>query len=378
MLDPYPHARPLHVLPGADGTAGIAGAMKAGGLLLLALLPAFGQYSAQRFQLDGVDVIRLEDRRRDTAVSIVPSIGNIAFEMKVKGKNVFWFPFGSLAEFQRKPALCGNPLLAPWANRLDENGFYANGKKFQLNLGLGNVRLDANGHPIHGLLLFASGWRVTELTAGARGAWVVSRLDFTRRPDWMAQFPFAHSIDMTYTLHDGALEVSTRVENQSAEPMPLSLGYHPYFQIHDAPREEWSVRLAARSEWLLDKDLIPTGETRPIRALAADPDKVSLRGRALDNVLGDLVRGSDDRAVFWVQGKVQKIEVAYGPKFPVAVVYAPIAASPGPGRDFICFEPMTAITNAFNLAHRGVYKALPAIAAGQSWQESYWIRPSGF
>jgi len=341
--------------------------MKAAAVLaLLVLMPASAQYAIRR----SGDVVHLDDRKADVTVSILPAAGNIAFEMKVKGKNAFWFPFASAEEFRKKPALCGNPLLAPWANRLDENGFYAGGKKYSLNLGLGNVRLDAFQHPIHGLLLFASDWTVVEHSAGSGSAWVTSRLDFARRPEWLAQFPFAHSIEMTYRLQDGALEVSTRVDNRSAETMPLSLGYHPYFQVHDAPRDDWTVGLAAGSQWVLNKELLPTGETRPIREVVANPASVPLRGMALDHVLGDL--GAN--ATFWVKGKTQKIEVVYGPKYPVAVVYAPT----GQNRDFICFEPMTGITNAFNLAHRGVYKQLQTIPAGGSWQESFWIRPSGF
>ena len=64
--------------------------------------------------------------------------------------------------------------------------------------------------------------------------------------------------------------------------------------------------------------------------------------------------------------------MTYGPKYPVAVVYAP------PAREFICFEPMAAVTNAFNLAHAGVYGELQSIPPGGQWKESFWIRPSGF
>jgi aldose 1-epimerase len=39
---------------------------------------------------------------------------------------------------------------------------------------------------------------------------------------------------------------------------------------------------------------------------------------------------------------------------------------------------MAAISNAMNLAHRGVYKELQTLAPGQTWRESFWIRPSGF
>lgn len=339
-----------------------------GGLLVLlfAIMPADAQYSATR---QG-EVIRLQERKTGLTVSILPAVGNIAYEMKAGGKNVFWFPFSSPEDFQKKPTLCGNPLLAPWANRLDENGFYANGKKYLLNLGLGNVRLDGFQHPIHGLVVYSSDWQVRELRADEKAAWVTSLLDFTRRPDWLAQFPFAHTIEMTYRLSGGTLEVQTRVHNQSAETMPVSLGYHPYFQITDAPRDDWKVSIAARSQYLLNDQLLPTGQMRPITEVLPDPGNVSLRGAALDHVFGDLATP----ATFSVRGKSQKIEVTYGPKYRVAVVYAPT----GPNRDFICFEPMTGPTNAFNLAHRGIYKELQTIPAGQSWQESYWIRPTGF
>ena len=68
----------------------------------------------------------------------------------------------------------------------------------------------------------------------------------------------------------------------------------------------------------------------------------------------------------------QKISVIYGPKYTVAVIYAP------PGRNFICFEPMSAITNGFNLAQAGVYKELQSVPPRGTWQESYWIKPAGF
>jgi len=45
--------------------------------------------------------------------------------------------------------------------------------------------------------------------------------------------------------------------------------------------------------------------------------------------------------------------------------------------DFICFEPMTGITNAVNLYQQGKYPELQTVAPGASWTESFWIRASG-
>jgi aldose 1-epimerase len=53
--------------------------------------------------------------------------------------------------------------------------------------------------------------------------------------------------------------------------------------------------------------------------------------------------------------------------------------SPAPtAKGFLAFEPMAAITNALNLAQRGVYKDLQSIPPGGSWEESFWIRTKGY
>ena len=80
--------------------------------------------------------MRLTDKAHATEVVIVPSVGNTAVEMKVNGKNAFWFPQSSLSEYKAKPTFSGNPFLAPWANRLDQDGFYANGKHYVLDRGM--------------------------------------------------------------------------------------------------------------------------------------------------------------------------------------------------------------------------------------------------
>jgi aldose 1-epimerase len=193
---------------------------------------------------------------------------------------------------------------------------------------------------------------------------MTSRIEFWRYPEWMAQFPFAHNIEMTYRLAEGVLEVETSIENLSTEAMPVSLGYHPYFQLHDSPRDEWKVQLPAREKVSLSPTLVPTGERTPNPYTG----EVALKGISLDDVFTSL----NTPAVFSVAGKQQKIEVEYGSKYIVAVVYAPA------GRGFICFEPMTGITNAFNAAQRGQYPELQKIAVGGTWRESFKIRPSGF
>ena len=344
-------------------------------LLFVSLLTFMSQvsaqsanYSATQTAADGVAIVRLSDAVHKAEVSIVPSVGNMAYEFKVNGKNALWFPYTKVSDFAAHPQFCGIPFLAPWANRLDDYAFYANGKKFLLNPNLGNLRPDQNHLPIHGLLMFSSYWTVVEAKADSESAHVTSRLEFWKHPELMAQFPFAHTLEMTYRLSGGILQVETVLRNLSADPMPVSIGFHPYFTLHDAPRDAWMVHLAARDHLELSPKLIPTGNSKPLEF--ADP--YPLKGAQLDDVFGNLIRGSDGRADFSVQGKAEKITVSYGAKFPVAVSYAP------PGRNYICFEPMTAVTNALNLSHAGLYKDLQSIPPAGEWRESFWIHPTGF
>ncbi len=97
-----------------------------------------------------------------------------------------------------------------------------------------------------------------------------------------------------------------------------------------------------------------------------------LRLYALDDVFSDLVRDARGRAMMSVTGKSQRLDIVFGPNYRAAVIWSPTPA------EFICIEPMAGITDALNLAQRGLYHELQSIAAGGVWQESFWIRPSGF
>jgi len=337
-------------------------------VLLFPMISLAANYSARRTTVDGVDVVELGDAAHHAEVSIAISLGNLTYAFQVNGKNVLWLPYQTLAEMKARPQFGGIPFLAPWANRLSEDAFYADGMKFELNAGLGNIRRDEHQKPIHGLLTFSPYWKVAALNAGKDSACATSRLEFWRHPELMAQFPFAHTIEMTHCLHDGVLEVRTRIQNLSADPMPVGIGYHPYFQLHDSPRDQWKVHLAARDHLLLSRMLIPTGESQPVTFTDPQP----LAGAHLDDVFTGLVRNASGLATFWVEGAHEKISVIYGPEYTAAVVFAP------PGRQFICFEPMSAITDAFNLAHAGRYKELQSIPPGGEWSASFWIAPSGF
>ena len=340
-------------------------------LLLALAAAAFAQnYSARQITEQGVSIVRLTDTAHGVEVSVMPSAGNRAYEMKVHGKNVLYHTPGDLAQYSARPGLDGLPFMAPWANRLTENGFWANGKKYTFNLTLGNV--SARGLQSHGVLLSSPLWKVTEVAADAQSAHVTSRLEFWKYPDLMAQWPIAHEYEMTYRLADGVLEVRTTVTNVSTEAMPVVVGFHSFYQVPDIPRDEWMAHIPARKDVINDDRTVATGEFKPMDL----PDSFPLKGRTLDNGYTDLIRGADGRAVFSIESGGKKVEVLFGPKYQVAVVWEP-ADPNGKPREFICFESMAGITNAPNLNHEGKYPDLQTVAPGGKWTESFWVRASG-
>jgi aldose 1-epimerase len=326
-------------------------------------------YKAEQITDHGITVVRLTDVSRDVVVSIVPSVGNRGCEMKVRGKNILYFPYADAGEFQARPRLSGIPFLAPWADLLDEPAFWANGKRYVFNMGLGNVR---GSRPIHGLLTTSPLWRVTDVAADERSARITSRLEFWKYPDLVAQWPFAHEYEMTYSLIGGALEVKTTITNLSSEAMPVVIGFHPFFQIPDTPRDEWIANIPARIHVIPGEHNIPTGEMR----LMDIPKALPLRGQRLDDGFTDLERDADGRAHFSIEAAGKKVETLFGPKFSVATVWLP-SGPDGQPREFICFEPLSTIINGVNLAHEGKWQGLQSLAPGGTWSESFWIRANG-
>jgi aldose 1-epimerase len=311
---------------------------RVGGAILVMSMTCLAEgYKAEQIVDHGVSIVRLSDAAHGVEVSIAPEIGNRAYEMKVHGKNILYFPFADVGEFQKRPRLCGIPFLAPWADLLNEPAFWANGKRYAFNMALGNVR---GNMPIHGFLVTSPLWRVTEVQADARSAHVTSRLEFWKYADLMAQWPFAQEYEMTYSLAGGELEVKTTIANLSADAMPVAIGYHSFFQIPDVPREEWTAHLPARIRVIPGENNIPTGEMRPLDI----PNPLALRGRTLDEGFTDLERDADGRALFAIEAGGKRVETLFGPEFPVATIWVPPAPA-GQTREFICFEPSTTIIN---------------------------------
>jgi len=334
---------------------------------------AVDNYAVKKEVIEGHTTYHLLDSKLKMDVGIVPDIGNLAYQFKVNGKDVL-IPVESFKDYLEKHTFgWGIPFLAPWANRIDNEYYYFEGKKYLLNDSLGNIIRDDFKQPLHGLLVYESRWKVVK-TGGsdADGAFVVSRLEFYKYPDLMAQFPFAQVYEMTYRLKDGKLECATQVTNLGNSDLPVHFAFHPYFHP-DGPREEWKLTNGAQKHWLVTQQLIPTGETESTDKFLPGLTKgVALGKTFIDDGFSEFRRDANGLGHVVIQGKTQKIEVLYGKGFDYAIVYAPL------NKTLICAEPQTGPTNAFNLQQEGKFKNLIILAPGKTFGASFWIAPIGF
>jgi galactose mutarotase-like enzyme len=136
--------------------------------------------------------------------------------------------------------------------------------------------------------------------------------------------------------------------------VPVSFGYHPYLCLPDVARPEWHVEIPVQRRLIVDDRLIPTGATESVRI---EPGR--LGDRTFDTPFTDI----DPRAPFVLASPDRRIEVSFLEGYPYAQVYAPADGA------FVCFEPMTAPTNA--LVAGG--PALQLVAPGQQYTAAFAI-----
>lgn len=283
-----------------------------------------------------IETVTLRDPTSELTATYVPRAGMIGTSLSDDGVELLGQRRG-LQAYLTAAKTMGLPILYPWANRLSGNDYGVDGAVVTLTPGTGGVRVDEHGVPIHGILAAYPDWTVT----AQRESQLTAELDFGARPALLASFPFPHRLTVDVTLADRTLTVRTTVTATTGAPVPLCFGFHPYLQLPDVPRSDWVVEMPALRSLPVDDSGLPTGATEH-RAATSEP----LGDKALDDGYDEVPVG----AVFAVSGGGRRLEVHYDEGYPAAQVFAPHSD------DVVCFEPMTAPTDALR---RGGYRSVP-------------------
>lgn len=278
-------------------------------------------------------IVTLRDPSSPVAARFIPEAGMIGASLTDDGVELLGQRRG-LDAYVEAGKTMGIPILYPWANRLGGDTYTAQGATVRLTPGENGVRADPNGLPIHGTMAAYPGWRVTAQTADA----LTAEVDFGADPRLLAGFPYPHVLTVSVRLAERTLTVSTTVTATGDTAVPLCFGFHPYLHLPGVARREWTIETPPLRHLDLDERGLPTGSAD------LQPEQEILLG---DKAFDDAYDRVPDGAVFAVSGGGRRLEVHFERGYPVTQIFAP------PGEDVVCFEPMTAPTDALR---RGGYR----------------------
>jgi aldose 1-epimerase len=268
----------------------------------------------------------------------VPGAGMLCSSLRHEGAELL-AQRGGVDAYAERGATMGIPLLYPWANRLAGDSYPVDGGTVELPQSTPPLKFDANGLPIHGVLPSCLHWELLG-DAGGGGAGsgdpADAREELRARLRWAGDelleiFPFEHTLELCARVAGGELVIETSVHADGGIAVPIAFGFHPYLTIHGSDRHTWEVELPVRERVLLDERMIPTGASEPFER------RTFVLG---DDGWDDAFAGLIEPPVFSVADGAKRIELRFLDGYSHAQVYSPA------GESFVCFEPMTAPTNA--------------------------------
>jgi aldose 1-epimerase len=275
--------------------------------------------------IEGYDAIVLRSESADLEAAFVPRAGNVMASLTDAGQELLGRRDG-VARYARGATTMGVPLLHPWANRLGADAYAVAGRRVVLG-DLPRLQRDEHGLPIHGVAGGLPWWDVEHVDAGHLRA----ELEFGAHDELLAAFPFPHRLTVDATLRGRRLTIATVLEPTGSVAVPVAFGFHPYLRVPGVRRRHWFAELPALRRLELDGRGLPTGRGTPQR---------SWRGVLGARTFDDAFAGVRPGTAFAVAGAGRRIEVTLDEGYPCAQVFAP------PDDDVICFEPMTAPTDA--------------------------------
>jgi galactose mutarotase-like enzyme len=267
----------------------------------------------------------------DLRAVFVPRAGMIGCSLRHRGEELL-VQRGGMDAWRGTGKSFGLPLLHPWANRLRDWRYSAAGRSVEIDRSRGIVRADENDLPIHGALAAAEDWDMVDAGADDGAAWLHASLDYGRRDDRLAVFPFLHRLELDFRLAGDALTITTTLEATGSNPVPLAWGWHPWLSLPGVPRAEWELALPARTAIGLDDRHLPTGERTAVPA-----ERAPLADRVLDT---HSEVAEDARLALAGGGREIAVELAGGYRY--AQVFAPSEL------DVVSLEPMMATVAALS------------------------------
>jgi len=286
------------------------------------------------------EIIELSVPESFTKAKIAPQFGFNCFDFTVHVDGRFFSLIDAEEGFPTpasRPSGYGIPLLFPFPNRIRDGKYAWNGTSYEMpEDAVPSNRTNA----IHGFCLDRP-WRVTHQTAHRVTAEFQLSVDAPgRREFWPADF----LIRGTYTLYATALSLDLQIENVDTVPLPWGFGTHAYFKVPlsaEGSPPDCLLVAPVDAHWKLE-ECLPTGEVLSLNEPYSElPDGLRIGTASLDDVFR-LEPGARSCSIVDERAGYQ-MRQSFSPDFTQLVIYTP------PGRNAVCMEPYTCLTDAINL-----------------------------
>lgn len=266
----------------------------------------------------------------------------------------------------------GGAVLIPYANRIrgvlseDRRSIETEilGKKVRLPANAGGRNQGAEQYAMHGLMLASRMDDVRRETTGER-----DRVTATcQAGDFDHQWLSSAEISCENVLTSDAFEIIITARNVGDEPLPMGIGWHPYFELPSGKREQGRLRIPARRRVLVNNydEVLPTGYVVPLAGSSYDfsiPGGKAAGNFFLDDCFVDLDRSADGNVtaeIIFPEASYGLRVIATSPQIKAIQVYAP------PDRNFFVIEPQFNWADPFGRQWGSEDTGMAILAPGES------------
>jgi aldose 1-epimerase len=262
----------------------------------------------------------------------------------------------------------GGAILLPYANRIRGRPVAGRreietevlGRTVRLPMNWGGKGPGAEQYAMHGLMLDAPFEGLEQDEAHVRG-----RL---HAGDFGGHWLSATDVVVEYRLGGAALELTVEAANVGDEPLPMGIGWHPWFNLPSGDRAQARVRLPARARTAVNDydEVLPTGEVLDVAGTLYDFSG----GRALGDLYlddcfvalrGDTAEIVDPAARFGLRLG------AVAPPVTAFQVYAP------PDRPVVVVEPQYNRADPFSPVWKGRDTGMAVLQPGERTTYAAWL-----
>ncbi|MDP6742897.1 MAG: aldose 1-epimerase [SAR324 cluster bacterium] len=261
-------------------------------------------------------------RSRNAKLAIIPEVGACITRYCLKTEEQvleLMRPATQAGLAAADPSGMGCFPLIPFSNRICNGRFSFHGRQIKMP-----PNFPPEIHTIHG-----HGWKVP---------WTVSEVQENRAmlayQHFADEWPFPYLSRLVFELNGSTLTVTLQITNSGKSAMPAGMGLHPYF----VRTPNSTITAKTEKMWVNDSENIPLSleKSEEIKRLNHG---FSVKQKSLDNLFCGWNR---EVLISWPEWDAA-LKISAKSPLDYLVIFTP------PEEDFFCVEPVSHVTDAFNL-----------------------------